>query len=187
MKYNFLFCVHTFFFFLVLSFIILSPSLSPHCLSISSFFLHKPTDPSFFLRDPSPIYTSLAATDPSLSTHVQPSTWPISASILYFRRFSFVFQAVLVFQLCVSALCFGLARVSNLCFELGGFVFRAWVSVCGFDVWVTRFGFGGFRHLVVADFVAMGLFCGVLWVCWCLMVVVPHFFFFFCDWWFCLV
>ena len=71
-----------------------------------------------------------------------------------------------MFPLCVSALCFGLACVSDLCFELGGFVFRAWVSVCGFNVWVTRFGFGGFRHLAVADFVAMGLFCGVLWVCW---------------------
>ena len=41
---------------------------------------------------------------------------------------------------CVSALCFGLACVSNLCFGLHGFVFgagflfRAWVSVCGFDV-----------------------------------------------------
>ena len=58
---------------------------------------------------------------------------------------------------CVSALCFGLACVSDLCFELGGFVFRAWVSVCGFDVWVTGFRFGGFRRLAMADFVAVGL------------------------------
>ena len=43
-----------------------------------------------------------------------------------------------------------------------GFLFQAWVSVCGFDIWVAGFGFGGFRHLAVADFVAVGLFCGVL-------------------------
>ena len=61
-----------------------------------------------------------------------------------------------MFSLCVLALCFGLACVSDLCFELGGFVFRAWVSVCGFDIWVIGFGFGGFRRL------AVGLFCGVL-------------------------
>ena len=91
-----------------------------------------------------------------------------------------MYRAVLVFRLCVSALCIGLACVSalciglacvsDLCFGLGGFVFRAWVSVCGFYVWVTGFGFGGFRRLAVADFVAVCLFCGVLWVCWCCYV-----------------
>ena len=82
-----------------------------------------------------------------------------------------MFRAVLVFPpLCVSALCIGLACVSDLCFGLGGFVFQAWVLVCGFDVWVTRFGFGGFRCLVGVDFVVVGLFCGVLWVCWCCYV-----------------
>ena len=79
-----------------------------------------------------------------------------------------MFRATLVFSLCVLALCFELACVSDLCFGLGGlvfragFLFRAWVSVCGFDVWVNGFGFGGFRRLAVADFVAVGLFCGVL-------------------------
>ena len=111
------------FLFFILSFILLSPSLSSHCLSISSFFLHRPTDPSFLLRDPSPICTSPAVTDPSLPTHVRPPTWPISASLLYFRRFGFVFRAVLVFQLCVSALCFRLC----LCF---GFVFQACLCAC---------------------------------------------------------
>ena len=115
------------FLFFVFSFIILSPSLSPHCLSIFSFFLHKPTNPSFFLRDPSPICTSPAATNPSLSTHVQPPTWPISASILYFQRFSFVFQAVFVFRLCVSGF---------LVFQVG------WICVSGtgFGVWFWRLG-----------------------------------------------
>ena len=50
-----------------------------------------------------------------------------------------------------------------LCFEFVfrvGFLFRAWVSVCGFDIWVAGFGFGGFRRLAVVDFVAVGLFCG---------------------------
>ena len=41
-----------------------------------------------------------------------------------------------------------------------GFLFRAWVSVCGFNIWVAGFGFGGFRRLAVVDFVAVGLFCG---------------------------
>ena len=174
MKYNFLFWVHTFFLFFILSFIILSPSLSLQCLSISSFFLHRPTDPSFFLKDPSPICMSPVATKPSPSTHVRPPTWPISASILYFRRFGFLFRAVLMFRLCVSGCAYVSAYVSacvsDLCFGLGGFVFQAWVSVCGFDVWVTRFGFGGFRCLVGVDFVVVGLFCGVLWVCWCCCV-----------------
>ena len=110
---------------------------------------------------------------------------------------------MLVFSLCVLALCFELACVSDLCFGLGGlvfragFLFRAWVSVCGFDVWVNGFGFGGFQRLVVADFVAVGLFCGALWVCfmvavgllvmlcWCLGGGRATFFFFFnffCDW-----
>ena len=51
-----------------------------------------------------------------------------------------------------------------------GFLFWAWVSMCGFDIWVARFGFGGFRRLAVADFVAVGLFCGVLWVCFVVVV-----------------
>ena len=46
-----------------------------------------------------------------------------------------------------------------------GFLFRAWVSVCGFDIWVAGFGFGGFWRLAVVDFVVVGLFCGVMWVC----------------------
>ena len=46
----------------------------------------------------------------------------------------------------------------------------------------------GFGVLAVADFVAVGLFCGVLWVCWCcyigaLVVVVLHFFFLAMNWW----
>ena len=116
----FILCSHFFFlFFPSFSFL----CLSPHCLSISSFFLHRPTDPSFFLRDPSPICTSPATTNPS------PPTWPISASLLYFRHFGFVFRAVLVFRLCVSSC----ACVSGL------FVFR--ICVSGW-VFVSGMGFG---------------------------------------------
>ena len=79
-----------------------------------------------------------------------------------------------MFQLCVSGCAYVSAYVSacvsDLCFGLGGFVFQAWVSVCGFDVWVTRFGFGGFRCLVGVDFVVVGLFCGVLCVCFVVAV-----------------
>ena len=39
---NFLFCVHITFLFFILS-PFHSPCLSPHCLSISSFFLHRPS------------------------------------------------------------------------------------------------------------------------------------------------
>ena len=59
--------------------------------------------------DPSLIYTSPTATDPS------PLTWPISTSLLYFQHFGFVFRAVLVFWVCVS----GCAYVSSLCFGHG--------------------------------------------------------------------
>ena len=78
-----------------------------------------------------------------------------------------MFWAVLVFPLCVSALCIELACVSDLCFRLGGFMFRAWVSVCGFDIWVTRFGFGGFRCLAVGFGVWLWL---ILWLCVCFVV-----------------
>ena len=211
MKYNFLFCVHTSF-FIFYSFLQYPFSVSLSSVPLHLFFLphhrpfflphHRPTDPSFFLRDPSPICMSPAATDPSPSTHVRPLTWPISASILYFRRFGFVYRAVLVFRLCVSALCIGLACVSDLCFGLGGFVFWAWVLVCGFDVWVTRFGFGGFRCLAMGFSVWLWL---ILWLRVCFMVCYGFvgaavlvlgggraaffifIFYFVRDWWFCLV
>ena len=109
----FILCSHFFFlFFPSFSFL----CLSPHCLSISSFFLYRPTDPSFFLRDPSP------------------PTWPISASLLYFRHFGFVFRAVLVFRLCVSSC----ACVSGL------FVFWAVIFLLSFFFFFTGFdGHGG--------------------------------------------
>ena len=78
-----------------------------------------------------------------------------------------------MFPLCVLALCFELACVSDLCFGLGGlvfragFLFRAWVSVCGFDVWVTRFEFGGFRRLAVGFGVWLWL---ILWMWVCFVV-----------------
>ena len=48
-----------------------------------------------------------------------------------------------------------------LCF---GFVFQEWVSVCGFNVWVSGFGFGGFRCLAVGFSVWLWLILW-LWVC----------------------
>ena len=145
----------TLFFKKNLCFILLSLSLSPHCLSISSFFLHKPTDPSFFLRDPSLICTSPATTNPSPLTHVRPPTWPISASFLYFWRFRFVFRAVLVFRLCVSSLLVFQICVSGWVFVSGmGFGFCFWLSLC-FGLWFFCFffffftGFDGHSGVVV--------------------------------------
>ena len=170
-----------FYFLFFLTLILLSSCLSPHCLSISSFFLHRPTDPSFFLRDPSSICMSPTATDPSPSTHVRPPTWPISASFLYFRHFDFVFQAVLVFRLCVSSL-----LVFRIC--VLSWVF---VSGMGFGVWFRHLGSWIWVWWVSAF--GCGWFCGCgfvlwwLWVWWCcvgaLVVVVLHFFFPALNWW----
>ena len=70
---NFLFCIHITFLFFILS-AFHSPCLSPHCLSISSFFLHRPFSPSLIsqAQPPQNLFsiadlTSPAATDPSVS------------------------------------------------------------------------------------------------------------------------
>ena len=70
---NFLFCVHITFLFFILS-AFHSPCLSPLCLSISSFFLHRPFSPSLIsqVQPPQNLFsivdlTSPAATDPSVS------------------------------------------------------------------------------------------------------------------------
>ena len=117
-----------------LFFIILSCFHSPFSVSLSSlplhlFFIPPQTHKPFFLpHRPSLIYMSPAAIDPSLLTHTRPPTWPISASLLYFRRFDFVFRTVLVFWLCVL----GCAYVSALCFS-------GWVCVSSCDFFAFFF------------------------------------------------
>ena len=189
MKNNFLFCVHTSF-FIFYSFLHYPFSVSLSSLPLHLFFLPPQTHRLFFL----PQRPIANLHEPSL--HRPVTVDPCSATDLtHFSLYSLfsAFRFCVSSCACVFALCFGLACVSDLCFGLGGFVFRAgflfwaWVSVCAFDVWVTGFGFGGFRHLAVADFVAVGLFCGVLWVCWCYYVgawwwschIFSFFFFFF--------
>ena len=165
MKYNFLFYVHTSF-FIFYSFLHYPFSVSLSLLHLHLFFLPPQTHKPFFL--PQRPIANLHEPSRHRTIVVKPlSTTDLTHFGLYslFRRFSFVFRAALVFWLCVSSL----LVCSDLCFGLGGlvfragFLFRAWVSVCGFNVWVNGFGFGGFRHLVVA----VGLFvvcCGfVLW------------------------
>ena len=97
-----------FYFLFFLAFILLSSCPSSHCLSISSFFLHRP----FFLPQ-----------RPIANLH-EPSRYrPITidprlgADLTHFDLSSLfsVFRAVLVFWLCVL----GCAYVSALCFGLG--------------------------------------------------------------------
>ena len=56
-----------------------------------------------------------------------------------------------MFRICVSSWAF----VSGMGFDVWFRHLSSWIWVC----WVSAFGYG-FRPLVVADFVAVGLFCG---------------------------
>ena len=113
--------LHSHYFFYLLffmHFIFLSPCLSPHCLSISSFFLHRP-----------------------IADLHEPSRHRLIAVELTHFSLSSLFSSIwLVFRLCVSgctcvsglsALCFGLfsALCFGLCLGCAGFLFWAWVSV----------------------------------------------------------
>ena len=89
--------MHSHYFLYFLFFLHFIPfSLCLSSLPLHLFFLPPQTLLSFS-TDPSPICTSPVAIDPSPSTHARPLTSPISASLLYFRRFSFVFQAGFLF------------------------------------------------------------------------------------------
>ena len=66
-----------------------------------------------------------------------------------------------MFRICVSSWAF----VSGMGFDVWFRYLGSWIWVC----WVSAFGYG-FRPLVVADFVAVGLFCGVLCVCFVVAV-----------------
>ena len=133
------------FLFFILSFNILSPSLSLQCLSISSFFLT--TDPSFFLTiDPQTLLSSSethrrsAWVQPPQTRRRRPTFdhWPDP-----FRPLFSIFG--------VSVLCFGLCLcfrrfVFRLCVS-GLLVFRicvsGWVDLCfghGFRCVVSMFG-----------------------------------------------
>ena len=198
MKYNFLFCVHTSF-FIFYSFLHYPFSVSLSSLPFHLFFLPPQTHRPFFL----PQRPIVDLHEPS--RHRPVAVDPRSATDLtHFGLYSLfsTFRFCVSSCACVSALCFGLACVSNLCFGLHGFVFgagflfRAWVSVCGFDVWVTRFEFGGFRRLAVGFGVWLWLILW-MWVCFVVccefvgdVVLVPwwwscrifFFFHFVCDW-----
>ena len=130
MKYNFLFCVHASF-FIFYSFLRYPFFVSLSSLPLHLFFLPPQTHRPFFLpqRPIANLYEP--------SRHRPVTVNPRSATDLtYFGLYSLfsAFQFCVSGCACVSALCFELACVSDLRFELGGFVFRAWVSVCGFDV-----------------------------------------------------
>ena len=143
-----------FFFFFNFAFTLLFLKNIFYSFCISFSFLRVSlliASPSFLSSsiDPSPIYTNAAATDPSLSTHAWPPTWSISAFLLYFQRFGFVFQAVLVFR--------------------AGFLFQAWVSIwlCWFFCFIFLFfftGFDGHSEVVVVQW--------FLWVWWWLWLCV---------------
>ena len=123
----FTFTLLLFIYLFFLAFILLSPCLSPHYLSISSFFLHRPIDPSFFL------HRSIA--DLHEPSHHRPIVIdPCSAADLTHFSLSSLFLA---FRLCVlgcahvSGLCFGLC----LCFRHGfWFLFRAVIFLLSFFV-----------------------------------------------------
>ena len=66
-----------------------------------------------------------------------------------------------MFQICVSSWVF----VSGMGFGVWFRHLGSWI----WDWWVSAFGCG-FQHLAVADFVAVGLFCGVLWICFVVAV-----------------
>ena len=153
------------FFFIFYSFLHYPFSVSLSSVPLHLFFLPPQTHrPSLLPQRP------IADLHES-SCHKAVAVDPRSATDLtHFSLYS-LFSAFRFFVSgCAYVSAYVSACVSDLCFGLGGFVFQAWVSVCGFDVWVTRFGFGGFRCLVGVDFVVVGLFCGVLWVCWCCCV-----------------
>ena len=101
-----------FYFLFFLAFILLFSCPSPHCLSISSFFLHRP----FFL--PQRPIANLHEPSRHRPITIDPRS---AADLTHFGLSSLflVFRAVLVFWLCVL----GCAYVSALCFGLWFFYF----------------------------------------------------------------
>ena len=143
------------FIFIFYSFIHSPFSVSLSSLPLHLFFLPPQTHRPFFLPQRpivdlhKPSRHKPVATDPRSAADL-----PISASLLYFWRFGFMFRAVLVFRvvLVFRLLCFELACVSNLCFGLGfcirhgfrflflaEFVFRAVIFLLSFFFFFTGF------------------------------------------------
>ena len=126
MKYNFLFCVHTFFFFG--SFLYYPFSVSLSSLPLHLFFLPPQTHRPFFLpqRPIADLYEP--------SRHRPVTVDPRSAiNLTYFGLYSLfsTFQFCVSSCICVSALCFELSCVSS------------WVDLCfrhGFRCVVLTFG-----------------------------------------------
>ena len=143
-KLNFFFFIlrlhyYLYFFLFFLHFILLSSCLSPHCLSISSFFLHTPI----------------------ADLHEPNCHRPIAADLTHLGLSSLfsAFRVCVSGYACVLSLCFGLC----LCFK---FVFRAWVSIwlCWFFCFLFLFfftGFDGHDGIVVVQW-----FSWVWWWLW---------------------
>ena len=125
------------------------------------------------------------STDPIilLKTH----TLPLSLSLLITPSFSSHLISQNSLKQTLSTLCFGHWVVVVLwCALVSGLR-----SVCGFDVWVARFGFDGFRHLgcwisgvtvemvVVVGHIGVGSICD-LWLWACFVVCYG-----FILWWLC--
>ena len=144
---------HYFYYFLFfMHFILLSSYLSHQCLSISSFFLHRPIAD---LHKP--------------NCHKPIAANPRSAVDLNHLCLSSLFSTFrLVFSGCayVSALCFGLCLCFGFMFRTG-FLFQAWVSIwlCWFFCFLFLFFFTGFDgHSGVVQW--------FLWVWWWLWLCV---------------
>ena len=143
MKNNFLFCVHTSF-FIFYSFLHSPFSISLFSLPLHLFFLPPKTHRPFFL--PQRPIADLHEPSRHKPIAVDPH---LAADLTHFGLFSLfsVFRFCVSGCACVSALCFGFEFWACLCFGFvfrAGFLFWAWVSMCGFDIWVAGFGFGGF-------------------------------------------
>ena len=168
MKYNFLFYVHTSF-FIFYSFLHSPFFVSLFSLPLHLFFLPPQTHIPFFLPQRS------IADLPEPSHHRPVAVNPRStANLTHFGLFSLflAFRFCVSGCACVSALCFDFEFRACLCFGFvfrAGFLFRAWVSVCGFDIWVAGFGFVGFRRLVMGFGLWLWL---ILWLWVCFVVAV---------------
>ena len=142
-------------------FIFLSPCLSPHCLSISSFFLHRSIADLHKPSHHKPIVAEL--THFSLSSLFSSFRLCVSGCTCVSGLSALCFGLCVSGYTCVLALCFG------LCLGCAGLLFGAWLSVwvCWFFcvlflLFVTSFDGPG-RVVVVQWFLWVWYW---LWLCW---------------------
>ena len=88
---NFLFCIHITFLFFILS-AFYSSCLSPHCLSISSFFIHRAFSPSLFSQA-QPSQTLFSITDLTSPATIDPSLHRRSHKPNHHRPFRFALHS----------------------------------------------------------------------------------------------